>query len=164
MTSRMLTHWEEEVRRQGRWGHADHGSCSVLAAAESPHPEVQNGACAARKEALERWPGDGQGPPDGSARTRCGYSLFLQVAPQSRASEARAPRRAPRSSPHAPALRSRPPRGGFTLGAASGERVQVVHAAGTFAAAQGLQAGVVVAVTSCPSSRLREPVRGTGVG
>lgn len=63
MTSRMLTHWEEEVRRQGRWGHADHGSCSVLAAAESPHPEVQNGACAARKEALERWPGDGQGPP-----------------------------------------------------------------------------------------------------
>lgn len=64
----------------------------------------------------------------------------------------------------APTLRSRPPRWGFRPGAASGERVQVVHAASTFVAAQGPQAGGVVGVTSSPSGRLQEPVRGTGVG
>lgn len=109
MTSRMLTHWGEEVRREGRWRHADHGSCPLLAAAVSPDPELQNGACAAGKEALERRarrrPGAPQTAPPGRAADPCSPSRWHHSPARLRPVRRAALRSARASSQVAPSSR-----------------------------------------------------------
>lgn len=149
-------HGDEEVRRKSGCGHADDASRPAQAVAECWGPELPKEAWAGCNEAFRGRTGEGQGARDDCARIRCGSSLAPQVALQPRASGTRGLRRAN--------TRSRPPGWGFRPGAASGERVQVVHAAGTLVAAREPQAGGVTGVTSCPSGRLQEPVCRTGVG